>query len=96
MRKLILSVLSLVCVAAMAQTKYSHYYQNLPCAVEEVKEVVIPDYTVTLTDFGAVGDGVTDCTSSIQDAINACLPGDVVLISEGALPYGSSVPEKRN
>ena len=36
-----------------------------------------------IRNYGAVGDGVTDCTSSIQDAINACVPGDMVLISEG-------------
>lgn len=70
MRKLILSVLALVCVAAMAQTKYSHYYTNLPCAVEQVQEVIIPDYTVTLTDFGAVGDGQTDCSEAFAAALN--------------------------
>ncbi|MBQ1885517.1 MAG: glycoside hydrolase family 28 protein, partial [Bacteroidales bacterium] len=53
----------------MAQTKYSHYYTNLPCAVEQVQEVVIPDYTVTLTDFGAVGDGQTDCSDAFAQAL---------------------------
>ena len=69
MKKLMLSILALVSVTAMAQTKYSHYYTNLPCAVEEVQEVVIPEYTVTLTDFGAVGDGVTDCSEAFEAAL---------------------------
>ena len=54
---------------AKTQTKYSHYYQNLPCAVEQVNEVVIPDYTVNLTDFGAVGDGTTDNTEAFAAAL---------------------------
>ena len=56
-------------VATQAQTKYSHYYQNLPCAVEQVKEVIIPDYTVSIVDFGGVGDGVTDNTEAFAKAL---------------------------
>ena len=37
-----------------------------------------------IRNYGAVGDGITDCTRFIQNAINACLPGDVVLINEDA------------
>ena len=68
-RKFIIAVLALVSTVAMAQTKYSHYYTNLPCAVEQVQEVLIPDYTVTLTDFGAVGDGQTDCSDAFEQAL---------------------------
>ncbi|GAB2964674.1 exopolygalacturonase PelB [Streptomyces pseudoechinosporeus] len=31
-----------------------------------------PRRTVRITDFGAVGDGTTDCTDAIRDAIAAC------------------------
>lgn len=68
-RKFYIAVLALVSTVAMAQTKYSHYYTNLPCAVEQVQEVHIPDYTVTLTDFGAMGDGQTDCSDAFEQAI---------------------------
>ena len=61
--------MALVAVAAYAQNPYDKYYTNLPCAVEHVLPVVIPDYTVTLTDFGAVGDGVTDCSEAFAAAI---------------------------
>ena len=56
-------------LTASAQTKYSHYYKDLPCAVEEVKEVIIPDYTVSIVDFGGVGDGVTDNTEAFAKAL---------------------------
>ena len=69
MRHLFLSVLTLVSVMALAQTKYSHYYTNLPCAVEQVQEVVIPDYTVNIVDFGGVGDGQTDCSEAFAAAL---------------------------
>lgn len=61
--------MALVAVAAYAQNPYDKYYTNLPCAVEHVWPVVIPDYSVTLTDFGAVGDGVTDCSEAFAAAI---------------------------
>ena len=69
MRQLFLSVLVLMSVVVSAQTQYSHYYTNLPCAVEQVQPVVIPDYTVTITDFGAVGDGVTDNSDAFAKAL---------------------------
>lgn len=70
MKKLILSILALASVVAYAQNPYDKYYTaDLPCAVEHVQPVVIPEYTVTLTDFGAVGDGVTDCSEAFAAAL---------------------------
>jgi polygalacturonase len=54
---------------AFAQNPYDKYYTNLPCAVEHVQPIVIPDYTVNLTDFGAVGDGLTDNTEAFAKAL---------------------------
>ena len=70
MRKIILSVLALVSAVALAQNPYDKYYTaDLPCAVEHVQPVVFPDYTVTLTDFGGVGDGQTDNTEAFAAAL---------------------------
>ena len=70
MKKLFLSLVACVCVVALnAQNPYDKYYTDLPCAVEKVQPVVFPDYTVKLTDFGAVGDGVTDCTEAFAQAL---------------------------
>ena len=69
MKKFLFAIMALVAVAAYAQNPYDKYYTNLPCAVEHVWPVVIPDYTVILTDFGAVGDGVTDCSEAFAAAI---------------------------
>ena len=68
-RSIFISVLALISLMAFAQNPYDKYYTNLPCAVEHVQPVVIPDYTVTLTDFGAVGDGVTDNTEAFEKAL---------------------------
>ncbi len=68
MRKLFI-LLAAVALCAQAQNPYDKYYTELPCAVEHVQPVVFPDYTVTLTDFGAVGDGVTDNTEAFANAL---------------------------
>lgn len=70
MKRIILSLMAVLAVVGLqAQTKYSHYYTDLPCAVEEVQPIVFPDYTITLTDFGGVGDGVTDNTEAFAKAL---------------------------
>ena len=69
MKKLFMLLAVLAVVNLQAQTKYSHYYTNLPCALEQVQEVVIPDYTVNILDFGAVGDGQADCSEAFAAAL---------------------------
>ena len=55
---------------SMAQNPYDKYYTpDLPCAVEHVQPVVIPDYAVSIVDFGGVGDGVTDNTEAFAKAL---------------------------
>ena len=44
---------------------------------------------VDIRTFGAEGDGITDCTCAIQAAIEACVPGDVLLISSGVFLTGA-------
>ena len=39
--------------------EFERLYENLPFEMERVYRPQIPDYSVNLTDFGAVGDGVT-------------------------------------
>ena len=69
MKKFLFAIMALVAVTTYAQNPYDKYYTNLPCAVERVQPVVIPDYTVMLTDFEAVGDGQTDCSEAFAAAI---------------------------
>ena len=52
-----------------AQNKYNAYTDGLPFAMNEVKAPVIPDLSVSLTDFGAVGDGKHLCTAAFEKAV---------------------------
>ena len=50
---------------------YKKYYQDMPVELRQVTAVAIPENTVTLTDFGGVGDGVTLTTEAFRKAISA-------------------------
>lgn len=62
---------------------------------EEIRKSIIkptfPDNTFNVKDFGAVNDGVVDCTLAINNAIKAChsAGGGKVLIPEGVYKTGA-------
>lgn len=57
---------------------------------ERVTQITTPVARVfDVTQFGAVGDGVTVNTSAIQAAIDACTPGGEVLIPAGVFKSGA-------
>ena len=49
--------------------EFAYLYKDLPFDMPRVQRPVIPDYTVDLTDFGAVGDGVTLNTDAFAQAM---------------------------
>ena len=71
MKKIVLfSILLLASVLAGAQD-YSSCYDRLEVPMKQVSPVQIADYSVSLTDFGGVGDGLTLNTEAFQKAISA-------------------------
>lgn len=50
---------------------YSTYYTNLPIEMPTPALAEIPDNSVTITDFGGVGDGLTLNTEAFSKAISA-------------------------
>jgi polygalacturonase len=60
-------------------------YKDLPFKMNRIIRPVFPDYTVSITDFGAVADGITSNTKSINAAIEAVAKkgGGTVIIPEG-------------
>lgn len=50
---------------------YAKHYQNLPVELKQVVEFTIPKYTISIADFGGVGDGATLNTEAFRKAISA-------------------------
>ena len=71
MNRLLISAMALLLtVSAQAQTKdYSKYYQNLPTKVAQVSLPQIPANTVSITEVGGIGDGVTLNTEAFENGI---------------------------
>ncbi|MDE6418536.1 MAG: glycoside hydrolase family 28 protein, partial [Duncaniella sp.] len=55
---------------AQAAGEYARYYEGLPFETPVLEAPVIPDLTVSLTDFGGVGDGITLNTEAFAKAID--------------------------
>ncbi|MDR0961011.1 MAG: glycoside hydrolase family 28 protein [Mediterranea sp.] len=60
-------------------------YANLPFDMPRVEQPVFPDYQVSISDFGAKGDGIALNTEAINNAIKAVNErgGGTVIIPEG-------------
>ena len=68
-RILLLLVMTVFTMGAWAQSDYSAYTKGLSFNMPVVKAPTIPDRRVSLTDFGAVGDGKTLCTEAFAKAV---------------------------
>lgn len=71
MKRLLLVVVAFMATLAASAQDYSDYYKNLPVAMPVPALAEIPDRSVLLTDFGAVGDGLTLNTEAFTKAIAA-------------------------
>lgn len=86
MRKLFLFISLCVAITMQAQeNKYAKYFKNLPFKMETFGAPVIPNNTVNLKDFGAVGDGRTLCTDAFHKAMQALSKkgGGRLIVPEG-------------
>lgn len=64
---------------------YAKYYTDLPVEMNKVEKPQIPSRQVTLSDFGAIGDGVTLCTEAFGKAITTLAEqgGGTLIVPEG-------------
>ena len=73
-RKPILAGLLVVfCVNALisGNYKYNYLYSALPFKMEKIKEPAFPRTEISVSEFGAVGDGITLNTDAFKKAIDA-------------------------
>jgi polygalacturonase len=76
--KIILSFIFLVTGASaqvqpISDSLWNDLSANLPFAMPRVAVPEIPSFSVSIKDFGAVGDGLTMNTDAIKKAIGACV-----------------------
>ena len=70
MKRLSFFLLFVAIAIAANAGDYAKYYENLPVAMTEPDAPTIPDYAVSIADFGAKGDGVTDNTEAFRKAVS--------------------------
>ncbi len=95
MKKLFLTILAtaMTAVGLQAENPYKQYTTGTPFAISEISAPAIPERTVKLTDFNAVGDGETLCTDAFQQAITLLhqLGGGHLVVPRGVWHTGPIV-----
>ncbi|MBQ8100480.1 MAG: glycoside hydrolase family 28 protein [Paludibacteraceae bacterium] len=93
-KTLLTALLPVLMLAANAQeSKYEHYYANLPVEIEHVRPVEFPKTALNIAQFGAKPDGQTLCTEAIAAAIDSLtkVGGGHVIIPRGTWKTGPIV-----
>ena len=60
-----------VCMKGQDSYPYEYLFKNLPFDMPRIKAPVFPDNSVSITDFGGVGDGMTLNTEAFAKAMDA-------------------------
>lgn len=70
----------------------------VPTILSQIVPPTFPDQDFTITDYGAVGDGQTDCTAAFADAIAACTNagGGRVVVPPGGVFLSGAIHLKSN
>ena len=90
--KLIIIQLACLSVAFATCANSQHVgWSYLPSILEQIKPPSFPTIEYDIVDFGAKGDGVTNCRFSIQAAIDTChvKGGGRVIVPEGEFLTGA-------
>lgn len=79
----------LACGASAPKTDAG--WEKVPRILQQITPPTFPDRVFAITDYGAIGDGETDCTEAFRQAIAAChaAGGGHVLVPEGTFLTGA-------
>ena len=87
---LLVAMVTVLSLSMRAQSKYDHYYTDLPIEIEHVQEVKFPSNALNIAMFGAKPDGQTDCTAAFAAAIDSIskMGGGHVIVPRGVWKTG--------
>ncbi len=86
LKKYLFSAIAFSAIAFSASAAdYSHHYTDLPVKINQVKAFATPEYTVSIIDFGGIGNGITLNTEAFKKAIEhlASKGGGHLIVPEG-------------
>lgn len=69
-KKILMLVVLMTAVLQSRAQSYAEYYRQLPVDMNCPSLPQIPDYTVSVSDFGGVGDGITLNTEAFRKAVS--------------------------
>lgn len=73
------------CCGSTSSDEFGHLYAELPFDMPRVERPAIPDYELSIVDFGAKGDGITKNTEAFRAALDslAAHGGGRLIVPEG-------------